>query len=250
MALIDRFYFKHPTTIQISGPTGCGKTFFVRRMLQERLVMPFPTRIIWVYSEWQSDYDKVRETFPQTEFIEGWRDDIYDSIKPDERNLLILDDQMDEAGDSKTLAKLFTKGSHHRNLTIIYLVQNVFNQAKSQRTVSLNSHYNVIFRNKRDTSQFRTLAYQMCPENGRWLLDVFNYVTRLPHGYLILDLHPTTDEEDSVVTNIFFGERITYYLENKRNPINTSSARGSKRPNTSDGERIPAKTKKESGQNC
>jgi len=242
------FYFKHPTTIQISGPTGCGKTFFVRRILQERLILPFPTRIIWVYSEWQSDYDRVRETFPHTEFIEGWQEDIYESIKPDEHNLLILDDQMNEAGDSKTLAKLFTKGSHHRNLTIIYLVQNVFNQAKSQRTVSLNSHYNVVFRNKRDTSQFRTLAYQMYPENGRWLVDVFNYCTRRPHGYIILDLHPTTDEEDSVVTNIFIGERLTYYQESKKHPINTSKNFSLKRPCNSDGDRIQAKKKEESSE--
>ena len=246
MDLLKDFNFKHPTTIQISGPTGCGKTFFVRRMLQERLIDPFPTRIIWVYSEWQSDYDMVRENLPHVEFIEGWRDDIYTSIRPDERNLLILDDQMNEAGDSKTLAKLFTQGSHHRNLTVIYLVQNVFNQAKSQRTVSLNSHYNVVFRNKRDTSQFRTLAYQMCPQNGRWLLDVFNYCTRRPHGYLILDLHPTTDEENSVLTNIFIGERITYYQENKKLPINTSSVGSLKRAHKPDGERIPPKKKEES----
>lgn len=246
MDLIKDFYFKHPTTIQISGPTGCGKTFFVRRMLIERLIDPFPTRIIWVYSEWQDDYDMVRANLPHIEFIEGWREDIYTSIQPDERNLLILDDQMDEAGDSKTLAKLFTKGSHHRNLTIIYLVQNVFNQTKSQRTVSLNSHYNVVFRNKRDTSQFRTLAYQMCPENGRWLLDVFNYCTRRPHGYLILDLHPTTDEEDSVLTNIFIGERLTFYQENKRNHINSRPLCPLKRPNNTDGERIQAKKTKES----
>ena len=136
------FYFKHPTTIQISWPTGCGKTWFVRRIQEEQHIQPFPTRIIWIYSEWQSYYDHVRATFPHVEFVEGWREDLYASIRPDERNLLILDDQMDEAGDSKTLSKLFKKGLHHRNLTVIYLVQNVFNQSKSQRTVSLNSHYN------------------------------------------------------------------------------------------------------------
>jgi hypothetical protein len=51
--------------------------------------------------EWQSDYDRVRETFSHTEFIEGWQEDIYESIKPDEHNLLILDDQINEAGDRK-----------------------------------------------------------------------------------------------------------------------------------------------------
>ena len=39
-------HFKHPSTILLSGPTGCGKTRFVRRILKERLIEPFPTRLI------------------------------------------------------------------------------------------------------------------------------------------------------------------------------------------------------------
>ena len=66
----------------------------------------------------------MRATFPHVEFVEGWGEGLYASIRFADRNFLILDDQMDEAGDSKTLSKLFTKGSHHRNLTVIYLVQN------------------------------------------------------------------------------------------------------------------------------
>ena len=104
------FNFKHVTTIQISGPTGCGKTWFVRRILEEQLIKPFSARIIWVYSEWQSDYEHVLATFSHVEFVEGWREDLYTSIRPAKCNLLILDDQMDKDGDSKTLSKLFTKG--------------------------------------------------------------------------------------------------------------------------------------------
>ena len=66
------FYFKNPTTIQISGPTGCEKTWFIRRILEKQLIQPFPNRIIWVYSEWQSDYEHVRATFPNVEFVKGW----------------------------------------------------------------------------------------------------------------------------------------------------------------------------------
>ena len=172
----------------------------------------------------------MRAIFPQVEFVEGWREDLYASIRPDERNLLILDVQMDEAVNSKTLAKLFTKGSHHRNLTVIYLVQYVFNQSKSQRTVSLNTHYNVVFRNTRDASQFRTLAYQMCLDNALWLLDAFKCVTHRPHKYLILDHHPLTDEESSVLTNILPGERLTYFQElSSHAPINSAAARALKR---------------------
>ena len=76
---------------------------------------------------------------------------------------------MGEASNTKSLANLFTKGSHHRNVTILYLVQNIFDQGKSSRTVSLNSHYTVVFPNLRDQSQFRTMARQILPKNSAGL---------------------------------------------------------------------------------
>ena len=39
------FYFKHPTTIQVSGPTRLGQTWHVRQILKEQLIQPFATRI-------------------------------------------------------------------------------------------------------------------------------------------------------------------------------------------------------------
>ena len=139
------FYFKHPTTIQVSGPTRCGKTRLERRILEMQLIQPFATGILWVYCEWQPDYDMIRERYPGIEFEKGWRDEIFDSLSPEQRNILVLDDQIGVASSSTSVADLFTKGSHHRNLTVIYLVQNVYYQGKSQRTISLNSHYSVFF---------------------------------------------------------------------------------------------------------
>ena len=77
--------------------------------------------------------------------MNGYSDNIYDSLEPSERNLLILDDQMSDASNTKSLANLLIKGSHHRNVTILYLVQNIFDQGRRSRTVSLNSHYTVVF---------------------------------------------------------------------------------------------------------
>ena len=93
-------HFKHPATILLSGPTGCGKTRFVRRILEERLIDPFPTRLILVYGEWQEDYDKIKLIYPEIEFVKGYSDDLYDSLEPIERKLLILDDQISEASDT------------------------------------------------------------------------------------------------------------------------------------------------------
>ena len=120
-----------------------------------------------MFSEWQHDYEQARALYPHIEFVRGWSDELYESLRQDKKNLLIRENQMAEAGDSKTLSNLFTKGAHHKNLSVLYLVQNVYNKSKSQRTVSLNTHYNVVFRNERDASQFRSIAYQMDPGDAR-----------------------------------------------------------------------------------
>ena len=74
------FHFKHPTKIKVSGPTRSGKPWRVRRILEEQLFQTFATRIIWVFSEWQPDYDIIREQYPGIDFEKRWRDDIFDSL--------------------------------------------------------------------------------------------------------------------------------------------------------------------------
>ena len=120
---------------------------------------------------------------------------------------------MAEAGDSTTLANLFTKGAHHKNLTVMYLMQNVYNKNRNQRTVSLNTHYNVVFRNERDASQFRVLAYQMHPNDAKCLLDAFDDATKEPFGYLILDHHPTSSRDMRVITNILLYKKLTAFIK-------------------------------------
>ena len=58
MSFLD-FSFKHPTSIQISRLTQCGKTRLVLRILEHQVIQPFPTRIIWVYCEPQPDYNEA-----------------------------------------------------------------------------------------------------------------------------------------------------------------------------------------------
>ena len=48
---------------------------------------------------------------------------------------------MSESGSDKQLTDLFTKGSHHINLSIIYILHNIFPKGKESRTISLNAHF-------------------------------------------------------------------------------------------------------------
>ena len=191
MSTSDRkFVFHHPSTHLIAGPTGCGKTQYVLKILRHKMIEPWPRRLIWVYSEWQSAYDEARRLDSNIEFIHGYQPGLYDSITPDSTNLVILDDQMSDAGGSKQLADLFTQGSHHRNLSIIYIVQNVFDKGKSHRTASLNSHYITLFKNARDQVQIETLARQGFAQNAKRFTNTFRQATSEPFSYLVIDMSP------------------------------------------------------------
>ena len=50
------------------------------------------------------------------------------------QNLIVFDDQMIDASKDKRIVNLFTRGSHHRNLSEIYIVQNSISsgEGKSQ----------------------------------------------------------------------------------------------------------------------
>ena len=100
----------------------------------------------------------IRERYHCLEFKKECRDDIFYSLTPELRNILIFYDQMSVANLSKSVFDFLTKKPHHINLTVIYLLPNVYNKGTSHITISLYSHYNVVFRNSRDGSQFQTMA--------------------------------------------------------------------------------------------
>ena len=119
---------------------------------------------------------------------------------------------MGVASSSISVSDLLTKGSHHRHLTVIYLVQNVYNQGKSQTIDSLNSHYSVVYLNGRDASQFLTMAKKIFLSNGHLHVDAFTDATSKPYGYLVMVHNPSSPEDQTIATNIVPGENLTYYI--------------------------------------
>lgn len=194
--------FVHPSTWLVAGPTGSGKTQWIAEVLRHDFIAPKPERIVWVYAEWQTLYDKIRMLIPLIEFVKSAPDNLYETLDPKRCNLLVMDDQMAELGDSRALSSYFTKGSHHRNTSVIYIVQNLFDKGKSQRTVSLNTQYLVVFKNPRDAAQIEALGRQMYPHTPKFLAEVFADATRKPYSYLLIDLRPETPEQFRLRTNV------------------------------------------------
>ena len=166
------------------------------------MVKPTIEKVLWCYSIYQDIFDR----YPQIQFHEGLPDlNIFDGK---EKILLVLDDLMAETDDRVT--KIFTKISHHRNVSVLYLTQNLFYQSKHTRTISLNAHYLVLFKNVRDATQIANLSRQMFPGKANYMLESFRDATMTPFGYLLVDLRPDTDERFRLRTNIFPGE--THYV--------------------------------------
>ena len=202
----DRFQLLHPFSALVSGMTGSGKTVWVQTLLEhaKQLIQPPPQRIVWSYSQWQPAYDQMLKTIPGIEFVKGIPHDLDEDwyFNPKINNLMVIDDQMTETSNDKRILNLFTKGSHHRNLSVVFLLQNVYFQGKIMRTLSLNASYLVLFKNPRDKLQMMTLGKQMYPGKTEQFLQKYEAAVQRPYGYLFVDLKPSTPEGCRLRTNV------------------------------------------------
>ena len=199
------FQFIHPFRMIIAGPSQSGKTFFTKRLISRcrQMISPPPSQIVWAFGESNPvQIEQIRKVSPiPIHFVEGLPD--LEEIPASERTLIILDDLMHSVGKSQKISEMFTQMSHHRDMSIILILQNIYHQGRSMRDVSLNTTYIVQFKNPRDNAQFQYFARQMYPNNVKFLIEAFKKATKRPHGYALFDFGQNTPEKRRVLTNIF-----------------------------------------------
>jgi len=94
----------------------------------------FSGGIIWCYSE--------NSAVPQRHLGSLHKDVSFHEVVPqnfgNDRGkpcLIILDDVLNEVY-SKDVCDLFTKGNHHRNISVILITQNLFHQGRFRRDIA------------------------------------------------------------------------------------------------------------------
>ena len=107
---------------------------------------------------------------------------------------------------SRKFSEFFTKGLHHRNISLVLITHNVFHQGLSSRDISLNSKYTVVFKNPRDKTQIVHLARQVYPKNISSFHKTYLEACKDPHGYLFLDLTQSINDLLKFRTKIFTEE--------------------------------------------
>lgn len=191
--------WKHPFTAMIAGPTSSGKSCFTVRLLEgeENTCDVKFDSIIWCYS---ITHPNLRQNLNNVQYIQG-----LPNIEELQGNvgatLLVLDDMMRQCNES--ILDLFTKGSHHLGISVIFITQNLYHKGKHNRDISLNCHYLVLFKNPRDYTQAKCLARQVCKTSSKQFIDAYEDATKRPFGYLLIDFKQSTPDDCRFRTNIF-----------------------------------------------
>ena len=206
--------------IVVSGATRSGKTHFVYKLLSnidKTFSSPHPQAVLFCYAVYQSLYDKICENIPNCtmhrglpneEEIENW------CCESDAKHkLIILDDLSHLVINNQNIELLLTQGSHHKNISVIIITQNIFNHGKYSRSQSLNTQYFIIFRNIRDGTQIKYLSRQLFPSAPIKVVYAYEDCIKDRHGYLVIDMHPFSEDNYRLRTKIFPNEDCIVYTD-------------------------------------
>lgn len=189
-----------PFRLLVGGGSGSGKTEFVKQLVNSNhFSSPFD-KIIYCYPDYLTD---VPAEFEQiVEYQPGLCDLQYYANIP-KNSLIILDDMMTECGKSEEIMKLFSVVARKRNLSIIFIVQNIYDQSKQFRNIRMNATGFALFRfyAAADVTQ-RILRDVNCQAliSRRQLQKIYedNF------SYILIDIHPKRQSEFITIrSNIF-----------------------------------------------
>jgi hypothetical protein len=174
-------------------------------------------------------------TLPNFTLVEGFPDNLYDRVDGHDNSLIVLDDLISQCSNDERVSNLFTRGSHHRGISVLFLTQNLFPPDKLSRTISLNTKqvklqrsitflfttFRLYFSHHQDKLVYpdeyslgiTKLARQMFPKHTSYLMESFEDATSKPYGYLMIDCHQLSPENMRLRTNILPGERQIVYVK-------------------------------------
>ena len=195
---------KAPFSLIVAGPSNCGKTTFVINLLKNsnRLVNEEFDYILWFYGETfpRDEYLRLRDV----KFYQGLPESFDKLVDSSRRGLAVFDDLMSECTNNKLVSEFFTKRTHHENISVIFISQNLYHDGKERNFFSKNATYLCIFNSPLDQTIPFSLARSLMPRNHKCFVDIFSHaVEDKSHGYLFIDGHQESPRNAMFRTDIF-----------------------------------------------
>ena len=201
-----------PFTMLCAGSTSSGKTHFVKTFIEnvDDIVSVPPQKILYCYGTYQKIFDLMERQL-HVSFMQGIPSlAVLEDLSQHGPTLLILDDLMTEVYNSKDMLNLFTQYSHHNNISVIFTSQNVYYGGKFGRTITLNCHYLVLFKNY-NLAQVRFLGQQLFPGQSAKFLKIYQDAISVRFGYLFINIHPAANTDYMLRSQIFPGNIMYVY---------------------------------------
>ena len=131
--------FVMPFSLIVGGPTGSGKTWFVKDLLEDlRLGEGYILHVTLFYGTDQALFDEMGidekykgladfvSVVDRLQTLDTHKDSPVDSRSKDRvQNVIIVDDLMNEVTKKPEVADVITRGISHQGLTIIMMYQNL-----------------------------------------------------------------------------------------------------------------------------
>jgi hypothetical protein len=174
------YRFAGPFSWLVSGSSGAGKSYMLSEFIKhhKRLIVPRQKKLLVAYRHIQPLYHDFSK-YIETEFMKEPNLIPNPDSELNNATILLIDDLMNSM---QQCIDYFTIHSHHKNICVIFVTQNLY--ASGLRTLSLNANYLTIYRNPRDSSQIRFLARQLEPDDSQLVIKAYEMATKNAHGYL------------------------------------------------------------------
>ncbi len=185
--------------IVLVGPSSSGKSFISCNLILQKDIMWLdpPQNILVCYSSWQEKYSELQRAFPNIRWSSSlptmsdltWLTN--GDVKNPVHSLILIDDKINQVAKSSVVEDIYVTWSHHKNISILINVQNLFPKGNSWRTISLNSSVFFFLNSKRDVRQISMFASQIYGsrrERVRGFLIAFEHAIKTGCRYLYVDL--------------------------------------------------------------
>eukprot|EP00794_Sanderia_malayensis_P021233 gene21233-biopygen16271 len=225
------FRFKTPFTVMLAGKTKSGKTELVLDILQQwRFITDdtagaYTKKLYWFYGTRSEDQiNRAKHIW------DGFRDELQDGddtkniawhpvkgvesqeaqtrIEEMSDAIVVFDDLMTEMTKSDKMSQFFTRESHHRNLCMFFVWQDIFPQQKHAAMISKNTDYKIIFDNPSCRDSVRRMLGRMYPKTkqaGEVTAKILDALERAPpdsYPFVQLNCRPNERPETRIVSNL------------------------------------------------
>lgn len=191
--------FQSPFGMIIAGPSSSGKSTFLLKFIAQSadLITPPPRSIVYAFGEMSTMVPQLQKSGVS----------VFDGVPPEEyikrqpKPLLLIMDDLLLSIEEKYLSEMFTKRSHHQNFSCVLVSQNLFD--RKIRVARQNAQYLVLMRSPNSALSVRNIGVQLFPRRLDYFLDAYRKATARPYGYLLIDMHASSDPALRLRTSIF-----------------------------------------------